>query len=116
MNGQISSLDEFWPFYVSQHLNPGNRRLHFAGTTFGVLLAVLALVLRTPLFGAVAFIVAYGFAWVGHFGFERNRPATFQYPWLSFLADFRMYRLIATGRMDAEISRLAPELKRLRAS
>lgn len=110
----MTTLDEFWPFYVSQHLNPVNRRLHFVGTTLGMALAVAALLLRTPRFVAVALIVAYGFAWLGHFVFERNRPATFRYPWLSFLADFRMYGLIATGRMDAEITRLAPRLRALR--
>jgi hypothetical protein len=116
MKGQISSLDEFWPFYVSQHLNPVNRRLHFVGTTIGMGLAGVGIVLRAPVYVAAALIAAYGFAWVGHFGFERNKPATFQYPWLSFLADFRMYQLIATGRMDDEITRLAPDLKRLRGS
>lgn len=114
MNGQdFSSLDEFWPFYVSEHLNPVNRKLHFVGTTLALLcLAGGAffwkwLFLAAPVFG-------YGFAWVGHFGFERNRPATFRYPVYSFLADFRMYWLTLTNQMDAEILLRTKELKSLR--
>ncbi len=114
MNGQISTLDEFWPFYVSQHLNPVNRRLHFHGTTLGLILGALAVFTRSPLFAAAALIAAYGFAWVGHFAYEKNRPATFTYPLLSFRADFRMYWLIARGEMDTEILMLTKELKRLR--
>ncbi|UPT72633.1 MAG: DUF962 domain-containing protein [Elusimicrobiota bacterium] len=108
------SQDEFWPYYVSEHLNPTNRRLHFVGTSLGLICAVFALVFLSPAFFALALFFGYGFAWVGHFGFERNKPATFKYPRLSFLADFRMYGLIARGRMDEEIRRLGPELARLR--
>ena len=115
MNGQISSFDEFWPFYVSQHLNPINRKLHAYGTTLGLVLGVAALVTRTSLLGVLALVCAYGFAWVGHFFYERNRPATFTYPWLSFRADFRMYWLTLHGEMDTEILMLTKELKLLRA-
>ena len=101
------TLEEFWPFYVSEHLNPVNRRLHFVGTT-------LAIVLIATGHFLAALVIAYGCAWTGHFIFERNRPATFKYPWLSLQADFRLYFLIVTGRMDAEIVRLSPEMKRLR--
>ncbi len=115
MNGQNSSFDEFWPFYVSQHLNPINRKLHAYGTTLGIVLGVVALVAHASLVGALAFVSAYGFAWVGHFFYERNRPATFNYPWLSLRADFRMYWLIIRGEMDTEILLLTKELKTLRA-
>ena len=63
---------------------------------------------------AVALIAAYGFAWTGHYFFEKNRPATFNHPFLSFRADFRMYALIWRGAMSAEILTLASELRRLR--
>jgi len=115
MNGQYSSLDEFWPFYVSQHLNPTNRRLHFAGTTLGLASLALAAAFRAPAFLAAAPVLGYGLAWIGHFFFEKNRPATFVYPWLSFRADFRMYAKMWRGAMDAELERLKPELSRLRA-
>jgi hypothetical protein len=100
MNGQFSSLDEFWPFYLAQHLNPTTRRLHFAGTALGL---VLAAVLRAPRFSIAALIAAYGCARIGHFFFERNAPATFKHPLLSLRADFRMYRLMWMGKLDEEI-------------
>ena len=115
MNGQYSSLDEFWPFYVSQHLNPSNRLLHFYGTTLGIVLGIAALVWRAPYVAVAGLVVAYGFAWVGHFFYEKNRPATFNYPLLSFRADFRMYRLTMLGQMGAEILLLTKKLKDLRA-
>jgi len=110
----IKSLEEFWPFYVSQHLNPVNRRLHFYGTTLGIVLGVAALIWRAPFVAVAGLAVAYGFAWAGHFFHEKNRPATFTYPLLSFRADLRMYRLTLLGRMGAEILLLTKDLKRLR--
>lgn len=110
----MTTLEEFWPFYVSQHLNPINRRLHFLGTTAGIVLGLVALICRAPAFLAAALLTAYGCAWVGHFCYERNRPATFTYPLLSFRADFRMYWLILRGEMGAEILLLTKELRALR--
>lgn len=114
MKGQISSFDEFWPFYVSQHLHPLNRLLHFIGT--GTALAITALAIDLDAYYAlpVAVILPYFFAWVGHFVIENNRPATFQHPLWSLRGDFRMCRLIIMKRMSAEIRRLEPELRRLR--
>lgn len=115
MTARFSTLDEFWPFYVSQHLNPVNRRLHAYGTTLGLVLGTTALIFSAPACGGAALVAAYGFAWVGHFFYEKNRPATFTYPLLSFRADFRMYWLTVRGEMDTEILMLTKDLKRLRA-
>jgi hypothetical protein len=114
MNGRFSTLDEFWPFYLAQHLNPRNRRLHFVGTSLALILTSAALFLRAPILMAAAVIGAYGFAWIGHFFFEHNRPATFQYPVLSLKGDFRMYRLMWTRGLDEEIHRLAPSIRAFR--
>ena len=101
---RLRSFEEFWPFYVSQHLHPTNQRLHFVGTS--LVLGCLALgALLSPLFFIAAPIAGYGFAWVGHFAFERNRPATFTYPLWSLRGDFRMYRLLWLGRMGGEQER-----------
>jgi hypothetical protein len=115
MNGQFSSLDEFWPFYLAQHLKAANRRLHFAGTTLGLILAAGALALRRPSLLAAALTAAYGLAWTGHFFFERNAPATFKYPLLSLRADFRMYGLLCTRGLDAEIRKRTAEIRAFRA-
>lgn len=110
----LRSLDEFWPFYIAQHMNRTNRRLHFAGTTFGLLCLGAALGLGEPAFAPLGLLGAYGLAWLGHFKFEGNRPATFQYPFLSLRADLRMYRLMGSGRMEQEIIRLKQEILRFR--
>jgi len=114
MSKPFATLEEFWPFYVSQHLNPVNRTLHAYGTTLGIVLGLCAIVFRAPPLLATALAVAYGFAWVGHFFYEKNRPATFSFPLLSFRADFRMYWLTIRGEMGAEILLLTKELKTLR--
>ena len=100
----LSSYEEFWPYYVSEHRAPITRVLHFAGTTLVILSWAAAVLvdwrwfLAAPLFG-------YGFAWVGHFFFEHNRPATFTYPGWSLRGDFRMFRLMLLGRMGPELER-----------
>ena len=75
------------------------RALHFAGTTLSLLIAVSALALRRPILLVPALICGYAFAWVGHFFFEQNRPATFRYPLLSFMGDGRLWWDIVTGRI-----------------
>ena len=101
---RLASFEEFWPFYVSQHSRPSTRALHFAGTTL-VLGSLLAGVLVAPGWAVLAPFVGYGPAWVGHFFFEKNRPATFTYPLWSLRGDFRMYWLMLTGRMAPEVDR-----------
>ena len=99
MSGKFQDFEEFWPFYVRQHRLEGTRQLHFLGTTLGLVCAAQGHPLD-------ALIVAYGFAWISHFFVEKNRPATFTFPWQSFRADFRMYRLMLEGKMAAEVRRL----------
>jgi hypothetical protein len=104
MDRPLRSYEEFWPFYVSQHLHPTNRALHFVGTTL-VLACLTAGILASPWWLLASPAAGYGFAWVGHFVFEKNRPATFTYPLWSLRGDFRMYRLTWLGRMGPEIRR-----------
>ena len=106
MDARHESYEDFWPFYVSQHMHPLNQRLHFIGTTL-VLGCVAASVLVAPLWLAAAPVAGYGLAWIGHFFFEKNRPATFTYPLWSLRGDFRMYRLMLLGRMQPERERAA---------
>jgi hypothetical protein len=102
----MHSYREFWPFYVSQHLKPGTRLLHFIGTTAVILCVVAAVVWREWWLLLLGPVVAYGPAWIAHLFVERNKPATFTYPLWSLVGDFHMYGLMWAGRMEGEIRRL----------
>jgi hypothetical protein len=96
---RFASFREFYPFYLSEHANVVSRRLHFTGSSLvlGCLLAAITTVNAWWLLGAL--LCGYGFAWVGHFFFERNRPATFSHPVYSFIGDWVMYKDILTGKI-----------------
>lgn len=100
------SFEEFWDFYVRAHSNPTNRKLHFIGTSLAGVMIAGGLLMRRPSLLIVAPIVGYGFSWVGHFVFEKNKPASFDHPVWSFKADMLMWRKIASGEMDAEVERV----------
>lgn len=106
----FQSFKEFWPFYVSQHLNPVCRTLHYIGTSLGITALVYIIVTSQPWWTFfLCFAPAYACAWIGHFVFEKNRPATFRYPRWSFLADFVMLYYFLTGKITAEIKK--PEVQ-----
>ncbi|KVS34307.1 MULTISPECIES: DUF962 domain-containing protein [Burkholderia cepacia complex] len=90
---------DFYPFYLREHSNRTSRRLHFVGSSIALVLLIVATATQTWWIVPVALVEAYGFAWVGHFFFEQNRPATFQYPWKSFMGDWRMWWEILTGKI-----------------
>ncbi len=96
---RFNTFAEFYPYYLSEHRNSACRRLHFVGTSLMIFILVFAigkgawmLLLALPLAG-------YSFAWVGHFFFEKNRPATFRHPFYSLLGDFVMYRDMILGKV-----------------
>ncbi len=99
MSNKFESFADFYPFYLDEHQNIVCRRLHFAGT-----FQVIALLAWTAWSGEAFWLlfvplVGYGFAWVGHFVFEKNQPATFQHPFYSLLGDFVMFRDILSGKI-----------------
>jgi hypothetical protein len=93
------TFKEFYPFYLSEHANRVSRRLHFAGTSIALALLIAAVAVPAGWLAALALVQGYALAWTGHFFFEHNRPATFRYPWLSFLGDWRMWWEMLTGRI-----------------
>ena len=99
MSRQFHSFREFYPFYLSEHSNRTSRRLHFIGSCGVLVLLLVALAQRNAWWLLAALVCGYGFAWVGHFFFEKNRPATFRYPLYSFIGDYAMYRDIWTGKI-----------------
>src|SRR5690349_5962010 len=101
----IKSFSEFWPYYVREHLNGVSRTLHVVGTLLAVALGIYFV--REEMWPMLWLlpVVGYGFAWIGHFVFEKNRPATFKYPLWSFLGDWKMIFKVLTGQMRSEVER-----------
>jgi len=95
----FASFAEFYPFYLTEHSDRTCRRLHFAGSTLSLACLALLVVTRNPWWLLAGLLCGYGFAWVGHFGFEKNRPASFKRPLYSFMGDWAMYRDIWAGKV-----------------
>ena len=95
----LHSFAEFYPWYLSEHRNPTCRRLHFIGSTLSLICLWALIWTRQPLFFVAGLAFGYGFAWIGHFGFEKNKPASFKRPLWSFMGDWRMYVDIWTGKV-----------------
>jgi hypothetical protein len=96
---RFKTFHEFYPFYLAEHRHPVCRRLHFVGSTLVIAVIVAAILTRNAWWLAAAPFAGYGFAWVGHFFFEKNRPATFTYPLYSLLGDWVMFKDILTGKL-----------------
>ncbi len=102
---KYQSFETFWPFYLGEHSLPSTRWVHFVGTTIALLNLITAIVTLSPAYILSGLFSGYFFAWVSHFFIEKNRPATFTYPAWSFIADWRMWALMATGKLPAELAK-----------
>ena len=100
MDKQYKTFAEFYPFYLSEHQDRTCRRLHFCGTTIGLMLFAMALFQGNPWLILMGVLIGYAFAWIGHFVYEKNRPATFQYPLFSFMGDWVMWKDMLTGKIE----------------
>ncbi|CAN1556719.1 COG4323 Predicted membrane protein [Caulobacteraceae bacterium] len=96
--GRYASFEAFYPFYIHEHSNRICRRIHVVGTGLVISAFVTALLTRNPWWFAAMPVIGYGFAWVGHFVFEKNTPATFKYPLWSLMGDFRLFFETVTGK------------------
>ena len=98
---EFKTFTDFYPFYLRQHSNIACRKLHFLGTCGVISLLLLFFFTGHPLLLIFLPVVGYGFAWVGHFIYEKNQPATFKHPFYSVLGDFRLFWDILVGRVKA---------------
>ena len=99
MNRRFASFREFYPFYLAEHANRTSRRLHFTGSCGVLVLLIVAISQGDARWLLAALLCGYGFAWVGHFFFEKNRPATFRHPAYSLVGDWVMFKDILIGRI-----------------
>lgn len=88
---RYTRFQDFYPYYLSEHANATSRRLHVVGTSLALGLLLTAVLTANPWWALVALLQGYAFAWVGHFFFEHNKPATFRYPLYSLMGDWRMW-------------------------
>lgn len=106
---KYNTFSSFYPYYLTEHRNPTSRTLHFIGTALIILCLMIGFISGETFWFVIIPLCGYGFAWVGHFFFEKNKPATFQYPFYSLASDFVMFWHILSGQLpkkmkDAEIS------------
>ncbi|WP_333607341.1 Mpo1-like protein [Arsukibacterium sp.] len=96
---RFNSFKAFYPYYLQEHQNRTCRRLHVVGSTLVLLVLFSALLTGQWRLLWLVPLLGYGFAWVGHFFFEKNKPATFKYPLYSLLGDWVMYKDVLTGKI-----------------
>ena len=96
---RYKSLAEFYPFYLTEHSDATCRKLHFIGTSIVFAILITAIVTQTWWLCWFIPVAGYGFAWVGHFFYEQNKPATFQYPFYSLISDFKMFFDLLFGKI-----------------
>ena len=104
MGKTYKNLKEFYPFYLMEHQNFVSRLLHFIGTGLFLTTLILAITMSQYNLLYLCPILGYGFAWIGHFFFEKNRPATFTYPLMSLISDFIMFYHIATFQIGKKLA------------
>jgi len=96
---EFASFRDFYPYYLSEHRNRTSRRLHVFGTALVLVTVAVAAVSAKGEWLWLLPVVGYGPAWIGHFCFEKNRPATFRHPLYSLAGDFVMFRDVLLGRI-----------------
>lgn len=95
---RYQTFEEFYPFYLKEHSNRINRRLHIIGTTTAFLYLLYLLLTLNFAWLVTVMVPGYAFAWVGHFFFEKNKPATFKYPLWSLRGDLQMWAETMQGK------------------
>ncbi len=106
---RFRSFTEFYPYYLSEHAHPTCRMLHFIGSTLVLVVLLISLVNQQWALLWLLPLIGYGFAWVGHFFYEKNKPATFRYPLYSLIGDWVMFKDILIGRVTLKHKRKVNE-------
>ena len=96
---KYASFAEFYPHYLNEHSKLTTRRIHFLGSSLGLVCLFVMVITGDPIWIVIGLAIGYGLAWFAHFVFEKNRPATFSQPLYSFMGDWRMFWDIVTGRI-----------------
>jgi hypothetical protein len=103
MTERFRTFSAFWPHYLREHAQPRTRTLHYVGTSLTVIVLIAAALTASSSMLWLVPLLGYGFAWGAHAFVERNKPATFTYPLWSLAADFRMWGLWLTGRLEPHL-------------
>ena len=95
----FTSFETFYTFYLKEHSNTTCRRLHFLGSTLSLICLAMLAITGKPQYFLYGLLSGYGCAWLGHFVFEKNKPASFKRPLYSFMGDWVMYKDMWTGKI-----------------
>ena len=95
----FTSFETFYAFYLKEHSNTTCRRLHFLGSTLSLICLAMLAITGKPHYFLYGLLFGYGCAWLGHFVFEKNKPASFKRPLYSFMGDWVMYKDMWTGKI-----------------
>tara|TARA_B110000014_G_C19903329_1_gene467354 strand:- start:368 stop:676 length:309 start_codon:yes stop_codon:yes gene_type:complete len=96
---KFKSFKTFYPYYLSEHKLRINKILHIIGSLSALLLLLLCTIMQQYIYIPVSIFLGYFFAWIGHFIFEKNKPATFKYPLYSFIGDWMMLKDVFSGKI-----------------
>ncbi|KZN47876.1 DUF962 domain-containing protein [Pseudoalteromonas luteoviolacea] len=100
MKQEFKNFEEFYQFYLEEHSNKYCRRMHFIGSSLVVAVLFMSLITQCWWLLILLPLLGYGFAWLGHFIYEGNKPATFTYPLYSLMADWVMIKDIITRKVS----------------
>ena len=95
---KYKTFKDFYPYYIEEHSKPKTKLLHFIGTSISLYFLAQLVITFDPIYLIYALLSGYGFAWVAHFFIEKNKPATFTYPFYSFIGDHKMFVEILMGK------------------
>ena len=95
---RFKSFQEFYPYYLEEHKLPPTKLFHFFGSLGSIVFVILAILTKTTWILLLAALSGYGAAWLSHFFIEKNKPATFTYPFFSLISDYIMFFEILRGK------------------